>query len=322
METYNMDSKAPPALNLPPDEDPPSYAPASYNAANLALNPTDEKAYDAASIGSVISLAPDFNPTTHLAIETLGFDLNIVTSRNWDGDQAIPVFRMHPGATPALPFKRAEQPEYISVRPKKNSNSCALVRGDDQAQTPLISTVYRWGPGRDPRMRIFGPNEHKISVADAVDKDKHVANEFEVKTHLITSRSASMASPFGKFEWRYGKKSEKKEYAADSLLVCDRLDSPNASTTISTSSSSSSSKKGSRVRIAQLIRNEEYRAQGSKKKWVGGNGGRLMLDLGDWVGREKSGVVDEVEALLVAGCLLMLKRETDREKDNQLAAIT
>ena len=55
---------------------------------------------------------------------------------------------------------------------------------------------------------------------------------------------------------------------------------------------------------------------------VGGNGGRLMLDLGDWVGREKSGVVEEVEAVLVAGCLLMLKRETDRQKDNQLAAIT
>ncbi|ETS74714.1 hypothetical protein PFICI_13198 [Pestalotiopsis fici W106-1] len=312
-----MDLKAPPALNLPPDEDPPSYAPASYNTANVGPHIlTDEKAYDAVSIGSVISQAPGFNPTIHLAIETLGFDLNVFNSRNWNGDQAIPVFRMHPGATPDLPFERAEQPEYISVRPKKNSNSCALVRGDDPAQTPLISTVYRWGPGRDPHMRIYGPNE-QISVADAVDKDKHIANEFEVKTHFITSRSASMVSPFGKFEWRYGKRSEKKEYAADSLLVCDRLDSPNAPT-----NASSSSKKDSRVRIAQLIRNEEYRAQGSKKRWVGGNGGRLMLDLGDWVGREKSGVVEEVEAVLVAGCLLMLKRETDRQKDNQLAAIT
>ncbi|KAI1847072.1 hypothetical protein JX266_006947 [Neoarthrinium moseri] len=309
-----MDAKAPPALNFPPDEDLPSYPPPSYNAAHV---PAEEKAFDAASIGSAASHTSGFNPTIHLAIETLGFNLNSVTCRNWNGDQAIPVFRTHAGATPDLPFKHAEQPEYVSIRPKKNSNSCALVRGDDPAQTPLISTVYRWGPGRDPHMRIYEPTE-RISVADAVDKDKHIANEFEVKTHWITSRAATMVTPFGTFEWRYGKKPEKKEYAADSLLVCDRLDSPNAPI----AGTSSSPKKDSRIRVAQLVRNEEYRAYGSKKRWVGGNGGRLMLDLGDWACLEKSGAVEKVEALLVAGCLLMLKRETDREKDNQLAVLT
>jgi hypothetical protein len=294
---------------------PPSYndAPPSYTAGTQQNTlGVDEKDIDAVSINSQ---APGFNPTIHMDVVTEGFNINYITTRNWGGDQAIPVFRLAPGATPAL--ERPEAPEYISIRPKTSSNSCALVQGSDPDQTPLISTVYRWGPGRDPHMRVYGPGQ-RVSLADAVDKDKPIANEFEVKTHWVTSRSASMVTPYGKFEWRYGKRSEKKEASkADSLLVLDRLDSPSAA-----AGASGSKSKDSRVRVAQLIRNAEFRTEGTSKWNSGGNGGRLLIDLSEWAGQEKSAKVQEVEAFVVASLLLMLKRETDRMKDNQIVVIS
>lgn len=306
-----MNSQGVPSLRLPGDEPPPSYAPPSYDA-GVTGRPSGEKAYDAVSINSATSQAPGFNPSIHLAIETAGFNINSFSNRNWHGDQAIPVFRLVPGPTALL--ERQDNPEYYSLRPKKSSNSCALIRADDAGQAPIISTVYRWGPGRDPHMRMYGPTE-RVSIEDAVDKNKPVDKEFEVKTHWVTSRSASLVTPYGKFEWRYAKRSEKKEVQADSLIVCDRLDSPNAA------AGTSSSKKETRIRVAQFVRNAEYRTQGTTR-WTGGNGGRLMIDLSEWAGQEKNGIVEEIEPLIVAGCMLMLKRETDREKNNQIVVVT
>lgn len=305
-----MNPKNVPALNLPANDQPPSYAPPSYDAATS--RDSDEKAQDAISINSATSQAPGFNPSIHLVIETAGFNINSLSNRNWYGDQAIPVFRLNPGQTEML--ERQNNPDYLSIRPKKGSNSCALIRGDDQSQQPIISTVYRWGPGRDPIIRMYGPNEC-VSIEHAVDKANSINSEFEVNTHWVTTRSVDMATPYGKFEWRYAKRSERKDIQADSLIVCDRLDSPHAV------AASSSSKKAARVRIAHFIRNSEYRTQGTSR-WHGGNGGRLMIDLGDWSVQEKSSVAEEVESLILASCLLMLKRETDAQKNNQMAVLT
>ncbi|KXJ87382.1 hypothetical protein Micbo1qcDRAFT_167732, partial [Microdochium bolleyi] len=146
--------------------------------------------------------AAGFRPTVQLSIETAGHDYSTMS---WTGDVAIPVFRLDNSNT---------TPAYLSLRPKKNSNSAALVRGDDPGARPIMATVYRWGPGRDPRMRVYPATGPAVSIADAVDKDKPVpsdgGSEFPVNTHWMSSRSADMDTPYGRFEWRYGRRAERK----------------------------------------------------------------------------------------------------------------
>ena len=68
-------------------------------------------------------------------------------------------------------------------------------------------------------------------------------------------------------------------------------------------------------RLAALIRNKETRTLGSKS-CSAGNGGKLILDEG--VGQES--VVSE--ELVVATCLLMLKKELDRRRVVQFMMIS
>jgi hypothetical protein len=128
----------------------------------------------------------------------------------------------------------SQDAEYISVRLKKSSNSCALVRVSDGAT--LISTIYRWGPGRHPRMRILDPdsNSQKVSIEDAIknnDNNNNVRGELiEVKSHSLISRAQDFdTQSLGKFEWRYGTREEQAACHADSLLVMERISSPDGS---------------------------------------------------------------------------------------------
>ncbi|KAJ1323297.1 hypothetical protein MN608_11445 [Microdochium nivale] len=265
--------------------------------------------------------AAGFRPTTHLSIETTGHDYSTMS---WTGDMAVPVFRLDFANSVSATSQHNDSsrssntPAYLSLRSKKNSNSAALVRGDDPGARPIMSTVYRWGPGRDPRMRVYPASGSAVTIDDAVDKDKGVpqgGSEFPVNTHWVTSRSADMDTPYGRFEWRYGKRAERKSddgAGADSLLVLEK---------VAGDSGNDSSSKTSRVRVAQLVRNAEYRTQDTTK-YGGGNGGRLMIDLSPWMGDKGAHAADEIEAFVVCGALCMLKRETDRAKSNQMAVLT
>ncbi|KAE8329590.1 hypothetical protein BDV39DRAFT_171621 [Aspergillus sergii] len=235
-----------------------------------------------------------FVPTATLQVEAIGYDVDqALTSRTLEN---ISVFR--PGSRDA---------EYVSIRLKKNSNSCALVRVSDQAT--LISTIYRFGPGRHPRMRILNLDS-KVSVEDAI-KNENVRGELiEVKSRLMISRAQVFDTSLGKFEWRYGTKEEQAACNADNLLVMERLDRVSLP-------GGGQSKSGARV--AQLIRNDQYRTPGTKK-YSGGNGGRLFIDLRMW-NEDKSTSPQRVEAFVVASCILMLKREADRFIDNHLALV-
>jgi hypothetical protein len=265
--------------------------------------------------------AAGFRPTVQLSIETAGHDYS---TWSWTGDLAIPVFRLANSGGSGSSLHDSNTPAYLSLRPKKSSNSAVLVRGDDPGTRPILSTVYRWGPGRDPRMRTFPASGPAVSLQDAVDKDKAVPGqhdggcEFQVNTHWVSSRSADMDTPYGRFEWRYGRRAERKAddaAMADSLLVLEKV--------------MGDSSKAPRVRVAQLVRNAEYRTRGTTRS-AGGNGGRLMIDLSPWMngggssGGEKKGAhaVEEIEAFVVCGALCMLKRETDRAKNNQMAVLT
>jgi hypothetical protein len=233
-----------------------------------------------------------FTPTSQLQVQAIGYDSNqALTGKSLEN---ISVYRVESG-----------EAEYISMRLKRSSNSCALVRTADPSQTPLISTIYRIGPGRHPRMRILHETSG-ITVEDAINNHENVRGELiDVKSRSMISRAQVLDTSLGKFEWRYGDSKERDAYNANSLLIMERMDGADGS------------KSGTRV--AQLIRNDEYRTPGTTK-WMGGNGGRLMIDLRMWQG-EKSTTASEVEAFVVASAILMLKREADRFIDNNIAAV-
>jgi hypothetical protein len=201
--------------------------------------------------------------------------------------------------------------EYTSIRLKRSSNSCALVRGSDSNHTPLIGTIYRWGPGRHPRMRILPP-QTSASVEEVINSDHVECELVEVRNSSMISRTQKMVTSFGTFEWRYGSRAERKEaYDAASLLIMERTD-------LSSSAGGKMGKHG--VRVAQLVRNDEFRTPGTSR-YMGGNGGRLMMDLSMWADK-KNPCAKDVEAFMVASCICMLKREADRFRDNQIALVT
>lgn len=245
------------------------------------------------------SASPDtFSATSQLQVDAVGYDTNqALTGTTLEN---ISVHRVGSGEL-----------EYISLRPKRSSNSCALVRGSDSSRSPLIATIYRWGPGRSPRMKVL-PGNTSASVEDAIDSDHVECEMIDVKSRSMFSRTQEMVTSFGTFQWRYGSRTEREgAYDADSLLVMERMDHVS-------SVGGKPGKKG--IRVAQLVRNGEFRTAGTGR-YQGGNGGRLMMDLNMWAD-EKKAMSKDVEAFVVASCICMLKREGDRFRDNNIAAVT
>ncbi|KAJ5000855.1 hypothetical protein K4K48_002087 [Colletotrichum sp. SAR 10_66] len=253
------------------------------------------------SLASGTFVSPsDSGIISQLDIQAIGYDTNQALTGNVL--ENISVYRVGSGEL-----------EYTSIRLKKNSNSCALVRGPDSSQTPLISTIYRWGPGRRPRMRILSPGA-AATVEEAIESDHLVCEVVEVKSRNMMSRTQELKTSFGTFEWRYGGRDERKEASeASSLLVLERTDD-------AAPALASNGKMGKHgVPIAQLVRNADLRTPGTSR-WMGGNGGRLIMNLGMWTDDKKTTTKD-AEAFIVASCILMLKREADRFKDNTIAAV-
>ncbi|UQC86289.1 uncharacterized protein CLUP02_11789 [Colletotrichum lupini] len=255
---------------------------------------------EAIDSGSFVSPS-DSGIISQLDIQAIGYDTTQALTGNKLED--IPVCRVGSGEL-----------EYTSIRLKKSSNSCALVRGSDSTQTPLISTIYRWGPGRRPRMKILAPGT-TATVEEAINSDHLVCEVVEVKSRNMMSRTQEFKTSFGTFEWRYGGRDERKEASeASSLLVLERTDDA------ATALAGNSGKVGKHgVPVAQLVRNKELRTQGTSR-WMGGNGGRLIMNLGMWADDKKT-MTKDAEAFVVASCILMLKREADRFKDNTVAAV-
>ncbi|QKX62249.1 uncharacterized protein TRUGW13939_09408 [Talaromyces rugulosus] len=262
-------------------------------------SPPDYKEVIASDYASSQSSLPDgFLATSVLQVEAIGYDTNQALSGSKTLEN-ISVYSVESGAA-----------KYTSVRLKRSSNSCALVRSSDPRQNALISTIYRWGPGRHPRMRIL-PRDASVSVEQAIDNDKLCGGELvDVQSRSMVSHTQVFDTSLGKFEWRYGSRQERKACNADSLLILERMDRIILADGTKTKSS---------ARVAQLIRNDQFRTPGSVR-YSGGNGGRLVIDLRTWKD-EKHTDADSVEAFVVASCILMLKREADRFIENNIAAV-
>ncbi|KAK5997011.1 hypothetical protein PT974_02360 [Cladobotryum mycophilum] len=241
--------------------------------------------YELAVAGSSSSSSSSsFQATTSFQIDTLGHPLIALPFPQ--RPIPIPVYVVdHTGCVGNL--------AYQSVRPERSSGNSALFRAGDEH--PVCSTTYRFGPGRPPKIQLSG----------VVAYDE----EFEVNNRGITTRAQVIRTHLGTFQWRYASKQERREAVADSLLILDRI----TSVTLE-----GGKQEEQRKPVAQLVRNAEFRTEGSKSS-TAGNGGRLVMDLREWLGTK--GEAEQMEVLAVASCLAMLKKEIDRRRMHQAIVI-
>ncbi|KLJ10773.1 hypothetical protein EMPG_13851 [Blastomyces silverae] len=138
---------------------------------------------------------------------------------------------------------------------------------------------------------FFGPNRepiiHQLNGSEKASLQVKIQGKW-------TSRATNFSLPDGSvFEWRYVKECG-PEGKKEMLVVLEKIDV------------------AGRKRVAHLLRNERTRPPNTSR-CTAGNGGELVID------RDASEAIDE--SLIVATCLLMLKKEIDRRRALQACVI-
>ncbi|KAJ5753344.1 uncharacterized protein N7511_007497 [Penicillium nucicola] len=171
---------------------------------------------------------------------------------------------------------------YVSRRDKHWSGNAVL---SHPKRGDLIRTQYFFGPNRDPVL-------HLLQAAD---------RESVAVTGKWTSRATRFEMPGAQsFEWEYVK--EKRANGQKVSLIVLKVVAEKGDS------------QGHDIRIAQLVRGSDSRTPGTSR-CTAGNGGELQID------RAALQSVGLDEAMVVATCLMMLKKEIDRRRMMQMAAI-
>ncbi|KAL2133348.1 hypothetical protein VTI74DRAFT_2512 [Chaetomium olivicolor] len=330
---------------------PPRYTPQDVELARLdSTSPSILSApppYDEA----VPSSSSPFNPTVHLQIETPGkpwFSLPLPPRPD-----PIPIFTLHPEDSSSSAAAAVHTPTFTSLRPERASGSCYLLptattaTSPTEAFSPLSTTTYRFGPNRPPRVRLFAPHSeplnpstlhHLLFCKDDSNHDDEEAlgvrpwDDFTVTSLGLLTRSVSLRTRLGTFQWRYASRRERASagrttgHDISSLLVLERVvrvaRARNVSSSPNGGGSSGKDDEEIRTTVAHLLRGPGLRAEGSTGSSAG-NGGRLVIDLGflDRDGDLAEGKVEREMAvvMVVTTCLVMLKREVDRRRAQQIA---
>lgn len=172
---------------------------------------------------------------------------------------------------------------YTSTRAKRCSGNAVL---NHAKLGDLISTTYTFGPNREPVLRLIQSPGYEYDKED----------EIKVKGRW-TSRTTSFSTPDGRtFDWSYANTKDANGKRVNLIVLRE---------------SSGSKKQEGRI-LAQLVRGEESRTPGSSR-CTAGNGGQLTFD------QDATSILDE--SLIVATCLMMLKKEIDRRRASQMAII-
>lgn len=188
---------------------------------------------------------------------------------------------------------------YMSTRATKKSNNAVL----SDAGGNLIATKYFWGPGRDPKMYFVMQNPLNKEYDGAekngngvISDELPLGDEIQTKSKWIRSTHQFIMPDGRQFQWHYAKDTNiNGGYQTEKMLVCREMNG-----------------KHTGRRIAQLVRNDETRTPGTKKNDAG-NGGELIIDM------ENAHLIEE--PVVVATCLMMLKKEVDRRKDAEAAIL-
>ncbi|KAJ5923836.1 hypothetical protein N7466_008023 [Penicillium verhagenii] len=175
---------------------------------------------------------------------------------------------------------------YVSSRNRRWSGNSVLSQpqiGD------LIRTEYFFGPNRDPILYL-------LQTCSVTPEELKVTGKW-------TSRSARFTMPTGTtYEWAYAKQ-KRSDGQKLKLIVLHAI-----------SKEDSNEKEFQTRRVAQLVRSSDTRTPGTSS-CSAGNGGELQIDEGALLTLQLD------ESIVVATCLVMLKREIDRRRVMQAAAI-
>lgn len=271
-----------------------SCPPPEYELANLASASSSTTGslpdYESQADGASSSSADitKFYPTKSLQIEARGHAP--LRAPFCVATDPMPIFEVkHDGRIGDIAFQ--------SIRPKRHSGDSMLIRGGEAGfdQAPICTTTYRFGPGRPPRLMLHGMG--------------NAEEEFEFSSKGVFTRSQAIRTHLGTLEWRYASRQERKAIGADSLLILEL---------VSKVALVGGSQEERKKKVAYFVRNEEYRSQGTSRM-TAGNGGRLMMDLREWA--DSKGEAEQMEVLVIATCLTMLKKEVDRRRAAQFSAM-
>jgi hypothetical protein len=249
-------------LNLPPNYETTEAIELSHiSPASSSTNSLPEYTDIYNSNNSSSSAATDFYPTRQLQIQASGFPLISLPLP----PQPDPIYIFN-----VAPTGDIEEAEYVSIRPARNSGSCFLARANDHTQKPLCTTTYRFGPGKPPKIRL----ETEVSQNRQVE-------DIEISGKGVLTRSVVLRTHLGTFEWRYSSRAERRAAQAsvgeqvDCLLILDQ---------VMKVAVAGGKQEERRRKVGQFVRSSGLRTPGSKKS-TAGNGGRLMLDLREWMDR-------------------------------------
>ncbi|KAJ6150632.1 hypothetical protein N7471_001831 [Penicillium samsonianum] len=175
---------------------------------------------------------------------------------------------------------------YVSTRDKHCSGNAIL---SHPKRGSLIRTEYFFGPNRDPVVHLLQPSSD-------IPEEVIVAGKW-------TSRTMRFGMPGGKqFEWEYAKEKRADGQKVNSIVFC------------AVEEEKGKSKETQGHRIAQLVRGDDSRTPGTSRSSAG-NGGELQID------EAALQFLELEEAVVVATCLMMLKKEIDRRRMMQFAMI-
>lgn len=223
---------------------------------------------------NIPGISTGFNPTKSLHINARG--IAFVRFPLPSNELEIPIY--NPDGSIA----------YLSKRERACSGNAVLVSPE---HGELIVSCYRFGPGRDPVMKLLQEDEGNNEIT--------VSGKWTSRSQSFTYAPAAAI-----FEWHYVKEQrevlvkETKKMKKFSQLVLE-VKGPN---------------KKDVQRIAHLVRTDETRAPGSTK-YDAGNGGELKIDE---LAAKGLGISEEI---IVASAILMLKKEIDRRRAVQIAII-
>lgn len=74
-----------------------------------------------------------------------------------------------------------------------------------------------------------------------------------------------------------------------------------------------------RTILGMFVRNAELRTKGTRG-CTAGNGGRLLLNLTEW--SDSKVEHEQMEILAISSCIVMLKKEVDRRRIQQIMAMS
>jgi len=179
---------------------------------------------------------------------------------------------------------------YTSTRERVRSGNAVLASPE---QGDLVESFYRWGPGRNPELRMLKAPEGSDDVIVKVE------GKWTSRGQTFTYSATPVV-----FEWRYRREKrevgtgEGKKAKKATVLVLEVVGKG----------------KGDVKRVAELIRDEEKRTPGTKS-CTAGNGGELQIDE---LAARRLGIPEE---LIVSSSIMMLKKEIDRRRTIQIMVI-